>query len=117
MKPASATSMVSRLVLVLFSLTLALGVHAAEKPAGPPAASTVAVDYTQDPICRMDVDTASPPGGTALHGGRTYYFCHARCRETFVADPERGNAEFAILITDEGCELLTGACPRWELDG
>ena len=28
----------------------------------------------KDPICAMDVDTANPPGGTAVHAGTTYYF-------------------------------------------
>jgi P-type Cu+ transporter len=26
---------------------------------------------------------------TAMHAGRPYYFCSARCRERFIADPER----------------------------
>jgi Cu+-exporting ATPase len=40
----------------------------------------------KDPVCGMSVDIA-----TAKHGaeylGETYYFCCARCREKFVADP------------------------------
>jgi len=42
----------------------------------------------RDPVCGMDVDPKSPPGGTAEHDGRTYYFCNPRCRERFQADPE-----------------------------
>jgi Cu+-exporting ATPase len=37
----------------------------------------------------MDVDPAAAAGGSAAHGGRTYWFCSARCRERFVADPAR----------------------------
>jgi P-type Cu+ transporter len=41
-----------------------------------------------DPVCGMSVDPA-----TAKHkaesGGATYHFCSARCRNRFVAEPER----------------------------
>ena len=41
-----------------------------------------------DPVCGMKVDPARA-AGRADHGGRTYYFCNPKCRERFVADPER----------------------------
>src|SRR5436190_13893386 len=41
-----------------------------------------------DPVCGMAVDPARA-AGQADHGGRRYYFCCARCRERFVADPGR----------------------------
>jgi copper-(or silver)-translocating P-type ATPase len=39
-----------------------------------------------DPVCGMSVD---PPTAKyrAEHHGRTHYFCSARCREKFLADP------------------------------
>ncbi len=42
----------------------------------------------KDPVCGMTVD---PPTAKyqAHHAGRTYYFCSAKCREKFVADPQR----------------------------
>lgn len=43
---------------------------------------------TTDPVCGMKVD----PHGTqhrASHAGRTYYFCSAKCRQKFVAEPVR----------------------------
>ncbi len=40
-----------------------------------------------DPVCGMKVDPAKSPH-RAEHGGRTYYFCGASCREKFVRDPE-----------------------------
>ena len=43
----------------------------------------------KDPICAMDVDTANPPGGTATHAGKTYYFCGTGCRKTFEKDPAK----------------------------
>ncbi len=41
-----------------------------------------------DPVCKMEVDTEDPPGGTYEHAGVTYYFCMAGCREDFAEDPE-----------------------------
>ena len=41
-----------------------------------------------DPVCGMSVDGATA-SLTAAHDGRPYYFCSARCRERFVADPDR----------------------------
>jgi P-type Cu+ transporter len=40
----------------------------------------------KDPVCGMTVDPASAKHQTE-HEGHTYYFCAARCREKFVADP------------------------------
>jgi len=43
----------------------------------------------KDPVCAMDVDTANPPGGKAVHAGQTYYFCSNGCRKTFEKDPAK----------------------------
>lgn len=40
-----------------------------------------------DPACGMTVDRRSPPGGTAVHEGRTYHFCARGCRLSFEEDP------------------------------
>jgi Cu+-exporting ATPase len=40
-----------------------------------------------DPVCGMKIDPAKSPH-RAEHGGKTYYFCSASCREKFVRDPE-----------------------------
>ncbi|MEW5765653.1 MAG: heavy metal translocating P-type ATPase [Acidobacteriota bacterium] len=42
-----------------------------------------------DPVCGMIVDPAAPRGGSAEHGGRSFHFCNPRCRERFLADPDR----------------------------
>ncbi len=42
-----------------------------------------------DPVCKMTVDKANPPGGTAEHGGSTYYFCSTGCQHAFVEDPAK----------------------------
>ncbi len=40
----------------------------------------------KDPVCGMQVDPATAKH-SASHAGETYYFCAARCREKFLADP------------------------------
>jgi heavy metal translocating P-type ATPase len=40
----------------------------------------------KDPVCGMSVDPATAKF-TAEHAGETYYFCSAKCRDKFVADP------------------------------
>ena len=42
----------------------------------------------KDPVCGMSVDPHTARH-TAMHAGRPYYFCSARCRERFIADPEK----------------------------
>ena len=42
-----------------------------------------------DPICHMDVDTDSPPGGQSEYKGTAYYFCAAGCKVAFDKDPEK----------------------------
>jgi Cu+-exporting ATPase len=41
----------------------------------------------KDPVCGMTVTENSPHSFT--HAGKTFYFCSVRCREKFVAEPER----------------------------
>ncbi len=45
----------------------------------------------QDLVCGMAVDAETTPH-RAEHAGHPYYFCGARCRERFVAEPERFTA-------------------------
>ena len=42
-----------------------------------------------DPICKMDVDTETPPGGQSEYGGTTYYFCATGCKVAFDGEPEK----------------------------
>ncbi|MDR3498811.1 MAG: heavy metal translocating P-type ATPase [Parvibaculum sp.] len=42
----------------------------------------------KDPVCGMSVDPATAVHRTE-HEGRTYYFCSARCRAKFEADPAK----------------------------
>ncbi len=41
-----------------------------------------------DPVCGMEVDEATATE-TAVHAGKTYYFCARGCRLDFEDDPEK----------------------------
>ena len=47
--------------------------------------STTAV---KDPVCGMDVETATAAGRTEYRG-QTYYFCGSKCKEKFDLRPEQ----------------------------
>src|ERR1700722_102329 len=49
-------------------------------------AAIIASDVATDPVCGMQVDAASSKHRLD-HGGQTFHFCCARCREKFSADP------------------------------
>ncbi|HEY7840835.1 MAG TPA: YHS domain-containing protein, partial [Gammaproteobacteria bacterium] len=51
-------------------------------------ADDAAAHLAVDPVCGMKVDPHTAKHGTE-HGGRTYYFCSASCRQKFLADPAR----------------------------
>ncbi len=56
-----------------------------------------------DPICRMAVDTDSPPGGLSEYQGTTYYFCSPGCKVAFDQKPEKylsGQASAAARFTE-----------------
>ena len=42
-----------------------------------------------DPVCKMTVSKADPPGGAYDLEGETYYFCAPGCNTAFAADPGR----------------------------
>jgi Cu+-exporting ATPase len=54
------------------------------------ASKTAAANAGQaiDPVCGMAV-TVAGARHVHEHGGATFYFCNARCREKFIADPAR----------------------------
>ena len=57
----------------------------------------------KDPVCGMDVvpDHAT---GAVEHKGQTYYFCSARCRERFEAEPAA-----SMTLVDRRCN----DCVTW----
>ena len=56
--------------------------------AGRGMAAPSAADLVKDPVCGMDVDPHTAEH-RADYQGRTYYFCSARCRERFEAEPRK----------------------------
>ena len=42
----------------------------------------------KDPVCGMNVDEKKA-AGTAVHEGKTYYFCSAGCKATFEKAPAK----------------------------
>jgi P-type Cu+ transporter len=64
--------------------------HTHHQPGGPSEAGAV----IRDPVCGMTVDPATAKH-SHTHDGTTYYFCSARCRERFAAEPARYVAQAA----------------------
>ena len=62
--------------------------HPVHDHAGTVAVQAGSAHLAKDPVCGMDVDPHTAKH-RADHAGRTYYFCSARCRERFVADPAK----------------------------
>ncbi len=62
-------------------------------PSAPPAPGL------KDPVCGMAVTPQS--GHHVEHAGRPYYFCSAKCRAKFVAEPERFAGAAAAPAPDQ----------------
>lgn len=57
----------------------------------------------KDPVCGMDVDTATAAGRT-VHNGQTYYFCGSKCKEKFDLNPEQYvGKSVGTLKSGQGC--------------
>jgi Cu+-exporting ATPase len=66
-------------------------------------------DLAKDPVCGMDVDPHTAKH-RAEYKGHTYYFCSARCRERFIAEPMK----FLSAETVRAAEVPEGTiytCP------
>ena len=77
-----------------------------------------------DPVCGMTVEVARAEAAGLLleHEGRTYAFCGAGCRRTFVEDPSehlraeavgvasQAHGHAALPIIDEGMRLWYESC-------
>ncbi len=76
-----------------------------------------------DPVCKMEVNSATTPHHHK-HGGETYYFCGNGCRTKFVVDPEHylsgayheaaanasADAEFTCPMHPEVVQVGQGSC-------
>src|SRR5712691_1032272 len=56
--------------------------------------------YAIDPVCGMQVERQLAPA-SARSGDQTYFFCSDRCRDRFVADPDRFRAGDTRQINDD----------------
>ncbi len=74
-----------------------------------------------DPVCGMKVDPHTAKHRADYHG-HTYYFCNPRCREKFIADPEKylnpheaepvpAGAEYICPMHPEIRQIGPGSCP------
>ena len=78
---------------------------------------------TKDPVCGMDVDPQAAVH-QARHEGHTYYFCAQRCKDRFLADPQRylqpqaapapalAGAVYTCPMHPEIQQVGPGHCPR-----
>jgi YHS domain-containing protein len=49
---------------------------------------TTMANTVKDPVCGMDIDTATA-AGKSEYNGQTYYFCSVGCKKAFDANPEK----------------------------
>src|SRR5712691_9981526 len=61
----------------------------------------------KDPVCGMSVDPAKA-AGKVQYGGKTYYFCSARCAERFSKEPEKFLAAPGTAGMDKNHAAHTG---------
>ena len=81
------TTWLNLLALVVFAVVFWLARNAKRFGGG--------TGYAIDPVCGMQVRESEAPARTR-HDGVTYFFCADRCRERFVANPERFTAPGAV---------------------
>ena len=63
-----------------------------QAPGSAKPESNPSAPKARDPVCGMTVDPATAKH-RADHAGMTYYFCAAKCREKFLADPAEAKAK------------------------
>ncbi|MGH8083849.1 MAG: heavy metal translocating P-type ATPase [Lysobacter sp.] len=85
-----------------------------------PGATSLGAAVT-DPVCGMQVDPATSKH-RAQHEGEDYHFCSARCRERFIADPQKylspsepdpalAGATYTCPMHPEVRQIGPGTCP------
>lgn len=57
---------------------------------------------TVDPVCQMEVDAGSAPGGKAQFWGQLFYFCSSGCRATFQRAPQSFVVKPEEVATEPG---------------
>src|ERR1051325_2832594 len=79
--------------------------HLTARPPEPTTATAT------DPVCGMSVTPGHANGGSATHAGREYWFCNPKCREKFLADPERYLQPATAAAKDPVCVLSVPPAP------
>lgn len=64
-----------------------------------------------DPVCHMKVDPSAPRGGSYAYRDTTYVFCSPKCRDKFIADPQRYLAPAATAGVPEVKPGTMWVCP------
>ncbi len=89
------------------------GMGATVQIGGAPVQIVAARKREKDVVCGMNVDPAKATA-TAVHQGKTYYFCSKGCGEKFKADPEKYLAPSPppkIMAVDVVTESKTAPLP------
>ena len=89
-----------------------------------PAPSAASGDMAIDPVCGMKVDPTTSQHRFS-HGGKTFHFCRAACREKFAADPGKyladsppsepeamPNAVYTCPMHPDIRQIGPGSCPE-----
>ena len=89
-------------------------------------ASTPADLQVLDPVCGMTI-SPEEAAGTAVHQGKTVYFCSEQCRQRFLEDPDRylggsrapaktaapaGHTKHTCPMDPEVVKDAPGSCPK-----
>ena len=104
-------------------ITRPAGMGAMVQIGGAPVQIGAARKLEKDVVCGMSVDPAKA-ASTAVHQGKTYYFCSRGCGEKFKADPEKYVSQSEtpkITAVDAGggaqdrggCHREQRTCVRW----
>lgn len=70
----------------------------------------------KDPVCGMDVDTATAVGHTN-HEGQTYYFCGSICKEKFDRNPAQYLSAGLISIYRKRAKRYDRSAPLFYIAG
>lgn len=101
---------------------------AAAEPRSPapdhPRHSPDPLGAVHDSVCGMSVDATTAEKHRAEHAGRSYFFCGAKCRERFNAEPARyltpaseapqpaaGEALWTCPMHPQILRTAAGSCP------
>lgn len=64
----------------------------------------------KDPVCGMMIDPQSAKGGSSQYHEETYYFCSAKCKTKFDADPKKYLEPAAVVVSEADKETIY-TCP------